>query len=233
MPWCPKCKAEYRAGIEECADCKVALVDELPEETEEEVTPEMMMYVDASDFEVGEENSEIQDEDLKVAPKRRRDDVKVYQNKKAKAEDFKSSAYTLVIVGVLGLLALVLIELQILPVRLAAPGKYITYLVMGALFVIFIVSGISSFKSSKKYAQEALEEDDLTTKIKTWALENITKDVICQKAHVSSDMPEEMKYFHYFEVLKMMIRAEFGDDVNASYLESLCEELYGTIFEEN
>lgn len=232
MPWCPKCKAEYRAGIEKCADCKVDLVDELPAETEEIVTPEMM-YVDASDFEVGEDDGEIQDEDLKVAPKRKRDDVKVYQNKKAKAEDFKSSAYTLVIVGVLGLLALILIELQILPVRLAAPGKYITYLVMGGLFVIFIISGISSFKSSKKYAQEALEEDDLTTKIKTWALENITKDIICEKAHVTSDMPEEMKYFHYFEVLKMMIRAEFGDDVNASYLESLCEELYGTIFEEN
>ena len=231
MPWCPKCKAEYRAGIEECADCKVALVDELPEETEEEVTPEMM-YVDASEYDVAEDDGEIQDEDLKVAPKRRRDDVKVYQNKKAKAEDFKSSAYTLVIVGVLGLLALILIELQILPVRLAAPGKYITYLVMGALFVIFIVSGISSFKSSKKYAQEALEEDDLTTRIKTWALENVSKEVICQKARVTSDMPEEMKYFHYFEVLKQAIRSEFGDDVNASYLESLCEELYAVILEE-
>ena len=32
MPYCPKCKAEYREGITECADCHVPLVDSLPEE---------------------------------------------------------------------------------------------------------------------------------------------------------------------------------------------------------
>jgi len=30
MPWCPKCKLEYRAGFDICNDCKVALVDKLP-----------------------------------------------------------------------------------------------------------------------------------------------------------------------------------------------------------
>ncbi len=29
MPWCPKCKNEYRAGITVCADCNVDLVEEL------------------------------------------------------------------------------------------------------------------------------------------------------------------------------------------------------------
>ncbi len=29
MPWCPKCKNEYREGITVCADCGVALVDSL------------------------------------------------------------------------------------------------------------------------------------------------------------------------------------------------------------
>lgn len=33
MPWCPKCKNEYREGITECSDCKTALVDELAEES--------------------------------------------------------------------------------------------------------------------------------------------------------------------------------------------------------
>lgn len=34
MPWCPKCRNEYREGFESCSDCGVALVEELPEETE-------------------------------------------------------------------------------------------------------------------------------------------------------------------------------------------------------
>jgi hypothetical protein len=34
--WCPSCGAEYRPGFTRCSDCDVALVDELPAETEEE-----------------------------------------------------------------------------------------------------------------------------------------------------------------------------------------------------
>ena len=51
----------------------------------------------------------------------RNDEVKVYQDKKAKAEDYKSSAYTLLMVGVLGIAAFILMEsdcfLSGLPVR--------------------------------------------------------------------------------------------------------------------
>jgi hypothetical protein len=34
--FCPKCKAEYRDGFTECADCNIALVYELPAEIERE-----------------------------------------------------------------------------------------------------------------------------------------------------------------------------------------------------
>jgi tetratricopeptide (TPR) repeat protein len=34
MPYCPKCKAEYREGFKVCIDCKVPLVRELPETVE-------------------------------------------------------------------------------------------------------------------------------------------------------------------------------------------------------
>ena len=53
----------------------------------------------------------------------RNDDVKVYQDKKAKAEDYKSSAYTLLMVGVLGIAAFILMEAGVLPFRLAGSGK--------------------------------------------------------------------------------------------------------------
>lgn len=32
MPWCPKCKTEYREGFERCSDCETDLVDELADE---------------------------------------------------------------------------------------------------------------------------------------------------------------------------------------------------------
>lgn len=35
MPWCPKCRNEYVEGMTVCAECGVDLVDELPEEMDE------------------------------------------------------------------------------------------------------------------------------------------------------------------------------------------------------
>ena len=35
--YCPKCKAEYREGFTECADCQVLLVNELPTESPEPI----------------------------------------------------------------------------------------------------------------------------------------------------------------------------------------------------
>lgn len=218
MPWCPKCKSEYREGITTCADCKVELVEDLQavKEEEEAVVNPYEEYV-----------TEVTPEDVVQA----RGTVKVYHDNKSKADDFKSSAYTLLIVGILGIVAIVLIELGVIPFRMVAPGKYITYGVMGALFLLFIVMGISSFGSAKKYANEAKKEDDLTSQIRSWVLENVTKEYIVQKSGVPAGMPEEMKYFRYFAILKSAIAEEFGV-LDASYLESLSEELYAEIFEE-
>ena len=35
MPYCPKCRAEYRDGFEKCADCGTELVEELAEDSKE------------------------------------------------------------------------------------------------------------------------------------------------------------------------------------------------------
>jgi len=158
------------------------------------------------------------------------EDIKIYQDKKAKAEDFKSSAYTLLLVGILGILAMVLMETGVLPFRLAGSGKYITYGVMSVLFIIFIVVGILSLKSSKQYAKEAVTEENLTEKIKAWAKEHITAEAIKERVYFEEGTPEEMKYFKYFEEVKAAVSQEFGA-LNASYLEALCEELYSEIFE--
>ena len=158
------------------------------------------------------------------------EDIKVYQDKKTKAEDLKSSAYTLFIVGILGIVAMILMELGFLPIQLAAPSKYITYGVMGAMFIIFIIMGISSLKSSKVYEKEAVTEDNLTEDIKKWTKENIDVKTLKEKASFEEGVSEEEKYFRYFEFLKKSIKEKFGN-LNASYLEAVCEDLYTELFE--
>lgn len=53
MPWCPKCKNEYRAGIEVCADCNVPLVADLNAPENIEATT-LLVQMDASKIEFAE-----------------------------------------------------------------------------------------------------------------------------------------------------------------------------------
>ena len=53
MPWCPKCKNEYRAGVEVCADCNVPLVADLNESENEDATA-LLVQMDASKIEFAE-----------------------------------------------------------------------------------------------------------------------------------------------------------------------------------
>lgn len=46
MPWCPKCKTEYREGITHCADCKIELVAEYKDAVLQNATT-MLVKVDA------------------------------------------------------------------------------------------------------------------------------------------------------------------------------------------
>ena len=34
MPWCPKCRAEFREGFTECNTCHIPLIDHEPDGTE-------------------------------------------------------------------------------------------------------------------------------------------------------------------------------------------------------
>lgn len=221
MPFCPKCKYEYKQGILECSDCKIPLVDYLKED-EEEMPIELAQAIAYQNL-----AEELNLDDTEV-PKGR---IYAYQNKKEKAEEFKSSAYVLILVGALGLAALVLMQLQIIPVRLYAPGKYVTFGVMGALFVFFIIAGIRSFISSKKYASEAGDEDSNTKAILEYAENNLSKEKIIAMANINESLPDEMKYFKYSEIIKKIIISEFGQQ-DLSFLESICDEIYGKIFEE-
>lgn len=230
MPWCPKCKCEYVEGIKECADCKVPLVEELLTDDKSAVQDNNyqteLIDTKSNMYDCIDELKSNQEQELAD------NSIHVYQNKKAKAEDFKSSAYTLFVVGVIGIIALVLLEVGVFPFKLVAPNKYFTYAVMGTMFVIFIITGIFSFKTSKKYAEEAVTEDDLTEQIKNWVLNNLTKEKISYMAAISESIPDEVKYFKYFEIIKDCIKEKFGEQ-DASYLEAICEELYGIIFDDN
>ena len=109
--WCPKCKTEYIDGITKCADCGVDLVEELPATSYDDLsgeTREKLSHIKA----VEESKSTLNPKEGSTR----------YIDKRSQYEEMKSSAYTFLFVGVLGILAMILIALDLIPLHACDHG---------------------------------------------------------------------------------------------------------------
>ena len=67
---------------------------------------------------------------------------KTYIKKEAAYEDAKSTASTFLIIGAVGIIALILVGFDIIPLSMETYTKILMLVVMGALFAMFLIVGI-------------------------------------------------------------------------------------------
>ncbi len=153
----------------------------------------------------------------------------LYEDKNNKAEDAKSSAVALLLVGGLGLVFIVLLMLDYLPIHLFGLGKYLVSGIMAAMFLVFIAMGFSSINTYKKYLGIAEEEQKNIEQIMELLAQHVSKEVIDTKL---AGEPEEMPQIYYsrLAVIKEFLEAHYGG-LEPALLEKLAddwyEELYG------
>lgn len=226
MAWCPKCKCEYVEGIRECADCGSELVEELPQEKASDAFAESVReYFTEEDWETQEEGTEEEED----GSEKELSYQHFYVNNEEKAEDNKSSAYTLLTIGSLGLLVIILIFLDVIHVYMSITDKYIVTGVMGVLFLLFIVMGGVSLKNSRILFKKASKENNLTTEIKKWCINNLQMQEIDQELELK-EQPEELKYFQRAAYMRTAVNKQFMN-LDESYLDRLIDEVYPEIFE--
>ncbi len=97
---------------------------------------------------------------------------------KDKYADMRSSASSLLIVGILGVIYMVTDSLGILPFTLNPNDNWIFTFTMAALFIVFIIAGICTYKSANKIRRTIRKEETLTEDMKTWMTENIKPEDI-------------------------------------------------------
>ena len=281
MPWCPKCKNEYKDGYTVCADCGsqlVASLDDGPvavyfgeeallnkmcdfmhvngiknaevvfdekENTYELYVPKKLVQEAGKQIRVFLTNIEaprkMAEEDCKeeetsqdnVENKECTDEKELYttpfQEADKKAEEYKSGADTLIIVGVLGIIMLVLLNMGVIPIALIGFSKILISTVMGTMFLLFVVLGISSRNSYKKLKAQAGEEKDLKSELKSYLEENINPDDF--DAELTDDEPTmEILYFRRNEKMKEMIKKAYPS-LDSAFIEYIIEETYPEIFE--
>lgn len=107
----------------------------------------------------------------------------LYEDSAQKAEENKSSAYMLLFFGIAGMVVVVLGITGVLPFQLSGASKYMTYGVMSALFVLFIVMGLVSMKSYHFFAVKAESENTLRSTIEKWCLDTLKPEKLDEEIY--------------------------------------------------
>lgn len=256
MPWCPKCKTEYREGYTVCADCGSELVKEEPGDSSDEelleesregiwepegdddVSPGEAAANGEGEESAGTESQESADmESEKSADteghdgvrRRRIDGSGPYQDSSERASDNRSSAWMLLGLGILGLIAVVLGVAGILPLHFGNP--YLLYGVMGAVFILFVVAGIVSMKNAKFFEKKAESENSLRQTLLDWCGENLNAADI-DAAVCAKGASEEIAYFRRSSYIKDKLNHQFVN-LNQGFLDQFIDDyIYDKIFGE-
>lgn len=284
MPWCPKCKSEYREGFTVCADCGCELVEEQMDErvsltfgdedqmkvleaflksnqiqgvelkrdesdglcellvdskSKQKAVSVMQVFMVQESRRAEEKRRSVEgqaddgeaEEQLRetVAARKAFGSSSLYQDSSQRADENRSSAWVLLIVGVLGLAVVVLGILGILPLRLGNP--YLFYGVMGAVFVLFVVAGVVSMKNAKIFAGKAESENSLRSTMLDWCRQNFDGQAIDREIGISDDS-EEVRYFNRTAYLREKLNHQFVN-LDQDFLEQFIDDqVYGMVFEE-
>ena len=243
MAWCPVCKCEYKEGIEKCADCKVNLVETLEnvavsdEDKQQMLTEEEAMAVakEILGKDVTEDkNIHFIDREAEITAVRVAKKAGIYRKSSELSSENKASAYILLSISILGIIVLVLVCMDISPIYHGTVSKITSSIVLGTLFVVFIVMGIFSLKSAKILSKKAAEEGDLSKEIKNYIKDNFSAesiDDVLSKEEDWDECSEEINYFKRVEYIKSRINNQFMN-LEEDYVDFICDEIYTEFFEE-
>lgn len=245
--WCPKCRTEYRDGVKVCADCGTPLVESLEEydreqtrKAAEEETIRLSQLQDGESAYYGETSSgkgEVLSANAEPRPTQRHT---AYKSSSEMADENRSSAAALLIVGTAGLLFILLLYFdKIRFFHVTGPNRYFVCGVLGAMFVLFLVMGCVSWKSVKRLREKAVSEHSIEEEIRRWCGQNLTRemieDAVRERMPVSDALHQTAQdmgeaYFARTEVIRDRISGQFVG-LSDDFLEHFTEEYYTALYD--
>lgn len=152
----------------------------------------------------------------------------IYNSSAEKYSDNLSSAITFFVCGGIGLVILLLNDFNIIHLFNTSGASFIlTNVVLGGLFIVFLLIGYKSLKYSKNIKSQMSVENELTEKLSKWLMDNISKETV--EASYEDNIPEEMKYFSRSNYLKKVLKNEFPD-ISDSIIESVSDDYIESLF---
>lgn len=156
--------------------------------------------------------------------------MSTFKSARDKYKDLHSSYICLLVVGILGLFFVALDYFKVLPFSFTSNGNFMFYIVMGSLFTIFIIIGITTFINAKKIKETINDEEYATDQIISWAKASLTSEDIDNTIDGIEECIEEEKYLLRYEALYKTI-AETHNLDDEQYINSLTDEIYPELFD--
>ena len=173
---------------------------------------------------------EAEDEEEQISDDRGSSIHSLYRDSSERASENRSSAWILLVMGGMGLLGAGLGIAGLLPVHFSNP--YLTYGVMTAVFLLFIVAGIVSMKNAIIFERKAESENSLKDILLEWCRDSLHKDELDQQIGAEEIATDEILYLKRFECLKIKLNHQFMN-LDQGFLEKLIEDyVYDIVFEE-
>lgn len=147
-----------------------------------------------------------------------------------KYKDITSSASTMLIVGIIGVLFMILVLTDTINIPLNSSTAWLFDSVMGGVFIIFIIAGIVSFMHAKQVKTEADKEDALIEELLQWAKDNITKEMLDEGLDLNE--PVEILYFSRADKIKDKLMHQF-ENADEALISEYTEQIYQNIYENN
>lgn len=156
----------------------------------------------------------------------------MFQKASERAENYRSGAYSLLLIGILGLVFMILCVMGVIPISLPGSSRIVSGIVMTLVFLIFLAVGVKSLDDARKYESQAGNEERMTKEIHDWFSENYSKDVIDRAVFWEGDDDRgiEEDYFKRYQYIKQVIEEKY-ELLAPDYAEKIIEDLYNEIYE--
>lgn len=141
-----------------------------------------------------------------------------------KLSDAKSSSYLFLVFGAVGLLLILGVWLDLIPLHLAVYMKILYTIVLGALFVVFLAVGIYYTRRLKILKQESASEEQRTTEIIRWFTTAYTLEALDAMLETDS-LSSEQIYFERYEKISQLLLDQYPI-ADEKYLDYIIEKIY-------
>lgn len=230
MPYCPKCDMEFVDGITVCSDCKeplisveeAALLREAEEKNAEQAQFEKELGIAKAQAQAQEKTTESE------LPKA---SAGTYVTKRQRHEDMKASISAFFLLGSIFFIFGVLCLLNIVKLPLAAGPMMLFKTVLTAMGIGCLIVAAVTRRSAARILTEAGEEEALTRKLTDWFTATYKGDEMDRFLLAEDPSLEEQElYLKRFELIQDYLITSH-DLPDQSYVDYLCEEIYGKVFE--